>query len=180
MIWQLHTADKYFKIFLISEHTAVKPLLHVLLHFVIPPTVALRKESGKLGVLKSGMCIPHGFDFNTKVSQLSCFWGPLMEQFYVNRGNLRLRLCWCWFSQDPHWTAGRGICDLDALTMSSSYPWALVSSCGDQVQRSKWTGLGGDAFRSTCGTRTAWQAHLPWQTLGWRWLQVAVSKGHRL
>lgn len=28
------------------------------------------------------------------------------------------------------------------------------------------------------GTRTAWQAHQPWQPLGWHWAQVAVSVGH--
>lgn len=58
----------------------------------MPPTVTLRKGSGKLNVLKSGMYIPHGFDFNAKVSQLSCFWDSLVGQFYAKRENLRLRL----------------------------------------------------------------------------------------
>lgn len=92
VIWQLHTVDKYFKIFPSSEHTAVHPLLHVLLHFMMPLTVGLRKGSGKLDVLKSEMYIPHGFDFNAKVSQLSCFWDLLMRKFCVNRETLRLVL----------------------------------------------------------------------------------------
>lgn len=32
------------------------------------------------------------------------------------------------------------MCGLGALAMSSSYPWTFVSTCGDGVQRSKWTG----------------------------------------
>ena len=142
---------------------AVQPLLHVLLHCMMPPPVTLRKGScWKRNGLKSQICISHGFDFSAKVPQLSCFWDfpdvTITEQresqaralvgLVSSGSSLSSHVVWVvWvLEQRPRCIPG-----------PSFLP---VQSRSGVAKGQVGSGPGGDAPGSTCGTRSAWQAHL--------------------
>lgn len=160
---------------------AVQPLLHVLLHCMMPPTVALRKGScWKRNGLKSQMCIPHGFDFSVKVPQLSFVGIFLMWQLLI-RENLRLRLWRCWFSQDPQ-EAVRGSVWFGCLSIVPIVPMVpcvCLCSLGAEQQMSRLAGVGQEMYPGAPAAPGVPGRHVcSGQPSGQHWEHVTVSVAH--
>lgn len=157
---------------------AVQPLLHVLLHCMMPPTVSLRKGScWKRNGLKSQMCIPHGFDFSAKVPQLSFVGIFLMWQLLI-RENLRFRLWRCWFSQDPQ-EAVRGSVWFGCLSIVPIVPMVpcvCLCSLGAEQQMGRLAGVGQEMYPGAPAAPGVPGRHVcSGQPSGRHWEHVIVS-----